>query len=294
MPKTPIPFAKRFLVPCGKKVSLRHYDPGFKPDDLNKESAQVQLSKGIEQLAADQEKLYAQDRYSLLLVFQAMDAAGKDGTIKHVMSGINPQGCHVTSFKTPSAEELDHDYLWRCSKVLPERGRIGIFNRSYYEEVLIARVHPEILAAQRLPEPLKKGNIWKQRFEDINNYESYLSNNGTIILKFFLHVSKEAQKKRFLERIDRPEKNWKMSPSDVQERTHWKKYMEAYEDIFSNTSSKVAPWYIIPADSKWVTHLAVCDIICQKLEGLGLAYPAVTAAHRESLKKARKILEDEP
>lgn len=294
MPKSVKKFIAPFIVPPGKKISLRDYDAGFKPKGMDKEKAQASLRKGIEDLAAYQDKLYAQDRYSLLLVFQAMDAAGKDGTIKHVMSGINPQGCQVTSFKTPSSEELDHDYLWRCSKVLPERGRIGIFNRSYYEEVLITRVHPEVLEKQRLPEKSKKGDIWKQRFEDINNYERYLSNNGTVILKFFLHVSKEAQKKRFLERIDRPEKNWKMSPSDVQERAFWKEYMSAYEDIFTHTSSKWAPWHIIPADSKWVTHLAVGAVIYEKLRSLGLAYPKVTEEHRAQLKEARKILADEP
>ena len=231
--------------------------------------------------------------YSLLIILQAMDAAGKDGTIKHVMSGVNPQGTQVTSFKAPSDEELDHDYLWRNFKTLPERGRIGIFNRSYYEEVLVARVHPEILDRQRIPPELKGKGIWKQRFEEINNFEKYVTHNGTVVLKFFLNVSKGEQKKRFLERIDLPEKNWKFSPFDVQERGRWDDYQAAYEDMFNHTSTEHAPWYIVPADHKWFTRLAVAAVIYQTMKDLKLEYPTVSDEHKQGLLKARELLENE-
>lgn len=284
-----------FLVPPGQKISLaRDYDPGYKADFIKKEDAAEKLREGVELLAKYQDMLYAQNRHALLLVFQAMDAAGKDGTIKHVMSGINPQGCDVYSFKAPSSEELDHDYLWRCGKRLPERGRIGIFNRSYYEETLVVRVHPELLAAQQLPEGLDGKDIWKRRFEEINHFERYLVDNGIVVLKFFLNVSKAEQKKRFLKRIDRPEKNWKFSAADVKERAHWDAYMEAYEDVFNHTSTKWAPWYIIPADRKWFTRLAVAAIIYQTLNDLNLSYPTVSEEHQQELSKVREILESEP
>ncbi|HEY9786695.1 MAG TPA: polyphosphate kinase 2 family protein, partial [Candidatus Obscuribacterales bacterium] len=242
---------KRLTVHPGTKISLaKDFDTSFRPEGLTKEQAKNKLEEGIKILAEYQDKLYAQDTYALLIIFQAMDAAGKDGTIKHVMSGLNPQGCQVYSFKAPSAEELDHDYLWRCAKALPERGRIGIFNRSYYEEVLITRVHAEVLRAQQLPKPIDEKHIWKQRFEEINNFEKYLVNNGIIVLKFFLNVSKDEQKKRFLERIDLAEKNWKFSVNDVKERTRWDDYINAYEDCFNHTSTKWAPWHIVPADYK--------------------------------------------
>lgn len=293
-----------FIVEPGSKIKLEKYDSryisGFEDKEIKlskhelKEQADELLLRGIKRLGEFQDKLYAQNTYALLCVFQAMDAAGKDGTIKHVMSGINPQGCQVFSFKQPSAEELDHDYLWRYSKSLPERGRIGIFNRSYYEEVLVVRVHPELLERQQLPANLKKNQgIWKQRFEEINNFEKYLVNNGVIVLKFFLNVSKEEQKKRFMERLDLPEKNWKFSASDVKERQRWDDYMNAYEDIFNHTSTDWAPWYIIPADRKWYMRLVVADIIQQTLENLGLEYPEVTQAQKESLIEARKLLEAE-
>jgi PPK2 family polyphosphate:nucleotide phosphotransferase len=285
---------KSFLVPPNKKISLKKdYDPGYKADYVTKQDAAGMLQEGIEQLKLYQDMLYAQDTYALLIIFQAMDAAGKDGTIKHVMSGINPQGCQVYSFKAPSSEELDHDYLWRCMKVVPERGRIGIFNRSYYEEVLITRVHPEILALQKLPKGLNDKHIWQRRFEDINNFEKYLANNGIVILKFFLNVSKEEQKNRFLDRIDRPEKNWKFSTSDAKERAFWDDYMEAYEDMFNNTSTDWAPWHIIPADRKWFTRLAVAAVIDEKLKSLNLAYPTVSEDKKLQLLQAKEILENE-
>jgi PPK2 family polyphosphate:nucleotide phosphotransferase len=284
---------RKMLVPPGEKIDLkRDYDPGLTVK-MTKEEAAAALLKGIARLAELQDKLYAQDRYSLLIIFQALDAAGKDGAIKHVMSGVNPQGCEVHSFKAPSPEELDHDYMWRCLKALPERGRIGIFNRSYYEEVLVARVHPEILEKQNLPEPLKDKNIWKRRFEEINNFEKYLVNNGCVVLKFFLNVSKKEQKRRFLARIDDPEKNWKFSAGDVQERTCWKDYMAAYEDMLHHTSTKWAPWIIVPADDKRVTRLAVSHVINNALKGLHLAYPTVPDERRRELLMARAKLEKE-
>ena len=285
---------KRLIVPPGSKISLaKDYDPAHKPDSVNKEEADELLQKGLAELVELQNKLYAQDTYAMLIIFQAMDAAGKDGTIKHVMSGVNPQGCQVYSFKAPSEEELDHDYLWRSFKALPERGRIGIFNRSHYEETLIVRVHPEILARQRIPAESKDKKIWKRRFSEINAFEKYLVANGIVVLKFFLHVSKEEQKKRFLERIERPEKNWKFSVNDVKERGLWDEYMKAYEDIFNNTSTEWAPWHIIPADRKWFTRLAVGWVILDKLRKLKLKYPTVSEQHKQELLKAKEILENE-
>ncbi|KAM3093137.1 polyphosphate kinase 2 family protein [Phormidesmis sp. 146-35] len=284
----------RLIVPPGAKISLaKDYNPGYTGDYKDKAESEGKLKSDVERLAAFQDILYAQDTHAVLILFQAMDAAGKDGTIKHVMSGVNPQGCQVFSFKAPSSEDLDHDYLWRSSKALPERGRIGIFNRSYYEEVLVVRVHPEILAKQQLPAQAVKENIWKRRFTEINNFEKYLVDNGIIILKFFLNVSKSEQKKRFLARINQPEKNWKFSANDAKERGFWDDYMNAYEDVFNHTSTEAAPWYIIPADHKWFTRLAVADIICTKLASLDLQYPALKEEHRQQLLKAKQMLENE-
>ena len=284
----------RFVVPPDRQISLtKDYDPTYTDKFLKKKDAKQQLKKGIKQLAKYQDILYAQNIYAVLLIFQAMDAAGKDSTIKHVMSGINPQGCQVFSFKQPSAEELDHDYLWRYVKGLPERGRIGIFNRSYYEEVLVVRVHPTILQKQQLPPQAKHDLIWQQRFAEINNFEKYLVDNGTIILKFFLNVSKKEQKKRFLDRINRPEKNWKFDPGDIEERGYWQEYMAAYEAVFNHTSTEYAPWYIIPADRKWFTRLVVGDIIVQRLKKLNLYYPQVSEQHKQELIAAKKVLEQE-
>jgi PPK2 family polyphosphate:nucleotide phosphotransferase len=280
----------RFLVKPGQKISLLNdYDPRFK-GELTKKTAAKQLQEGVEQLSKYQDVLYAQNTYAVLLIFQAMDAAGKDSTIKHVMSGVNPQGCQVFSFKTPSAEELDHDYLWRYMKALPERGRIGIFNRSYYEEVLVVRVHPEILERQQIPPAAKGKQIWQQRFEEINQFERYLVNNGVIVLKFFLNVSHEEQRLRFLERIERPEKHWKFAAADVEERSHWDDYMHAYEEMFNHTSTKWAPWYIIPADTKWFTRLTVSEIIVERLRQLELQYPTVTEEMKRQLQIAKQEL----
>ncbi len=280
------------LVPPWKKIDLKNYNPADTGQFENKESAQIKLAASTIQLAEYQNILYAQNKYSILIIFQAMDAAGKDSTIKQVMSGVNPQGCQVYSFQAPSQEELDHDYLWRTSKCLPERGRIGIFNRSYYEETLIVRVHPELLAAQRIPNiDLKR--IWHQRFEEINNFERYLTSNGTVIIKFFLNVSKSEQKRRFLARINEPAKNWKFSTGDIKERTHWDDYQAAYTEVFNYTSTEAAPWYIIPADKKWVTRLAVAEIICSRLKQLDLAYPEISEAQQEQLLVAKKMLEVE-
>ena len=285
----------RFIAPPGQRISLaRDFDPGFVPKGVDKDQSGVLLARGIERLAHYQDMLYAQDRHAVLLIFQAMDAAGKDGAIKHVMTGVNPQGVQVYSFKAPSAEELDHDYLWRCARVLPERGRIGIFNRSYYEDVLIVRVHPEILAGQHIPEELKDKHIWRRRFDEINAFEQYLENNAIHPVKIFLHISKEEQRRRFLARIERPEKNWKFSVSDVKERAHWDEYMDAYEDCFSHTSTKAAPWHIVPADHKWFARLAVSGIVNERLKALNLAYPAVDDEHLRQLNEARAMLEAEP
>lgn len=283
-----------FIVSPGANISLKDdYDPSYKAEFHEKADAKIKLQAGIQQLANYQNILYAQNTCALLIIFQAMDAAGKDSTIKHVMSGINPQGCQVFSFKAPSDEELDHDYLWRTMKALPERGRIGIFNRSYYEELLVVRVHPEILKRQKLQYIPDGNQIWQQRFEEINNFEKYLVNNGIIVLKFFLNVSKEEQKKRFLDRIESPEKHWKFSANDVRERGFWDDYMMAYEDVFNHTSTKYAPWHIIPADRKWFTHLVVSEIICAKLRELNLQYPSVSEEHKQKLLQAKKMLENE-
>ena len=283
-------FSKPYRVDHGKKFRLKSYDPADTAKLHSQERAEELLAKGIARMAELQDKLYAQDRWGLLLIFQAMDAAGKDGVIKHVMSGVNPQGCQVYSFKTPSEEELDHDYLWRTMKCLPERGRIGIFNRSYYEEVLIVRVHPEVLANERMPAPLVTQNIWEERFEAIRGLERYLSRNGLVIRKFFLNVSKKEQKKRFLDRLQQPEKNWKFSAADLQEREHWDDYMDAYEEMIANTATPHAPWLVIPADNKWFTRLAVAAVIVDALDGLNLAYPKVDAQRRKELEAARKTL----
>jgi PPK2 family polyphosphate:nucleotide phosphotransferase len=281
---------KQLVAPPGKRISLKDYDPGWTGSIKDKGEATALLAEGIKGLNKQQDMLYAQDEYAVLMIFQAMDAAGKDGTIRHVMSGINPQGCQVFSFKTPSPEERDHDYLWRSAKALPERGRIGIHNRSYYEEVLICRVHPEILASQQLPLISKGEGVWKRRFREIKAFERYLVDNGIVVVKFFLHVSKKEQKRRFLERIDKDEKNWKFSVNDAKERTFWKDYMRAYEDVFTHTSTKDAPWYIIPADNKWFMRLAVAAITHQTLEDLNLKYPTVTKEKKRELLEARKLL----
>jgi len=281
----------QFIAPPDKRIKLKDYDPASTGKFKNKEDALAKLREDVARLAKYQDILYAQNTSALLIIFQAMDAAGKDSAIRHVMSGVNPQGCQVYSFKQPSAEELDHDYLWRAAKALPERGRIGIFNRSYYEETLIVRVHPELLGAQGLPPAAVNKRIWKDRFEDINNFERHLARNGTEILKFFLHVSKEEQRSRFLARIDTPEKNWKFSLFDVKERGFWDKYMNAYEDVLSHTSTEAAPWHIIPADHKWFTRVAVADIIITKLKSLKSAYPTISEEHKQELLKAREQLE---
>ena len=285
-------FSKPYRVTNGRAFRLRDVDPADTAhlESSDERGAREVLQEGVEQLAAFQDMLYAQDRWSLLLIFQAMDAAGKDGTIEHVMSGVNPQGVQVYSFKAPSPEELDHDYLWRCMRNLPERGRIGIFNRSYYEEVLVARVHPEILERQRLPPELVSKRIWDERYEDIRNFERYLTRNGVVIRKFFLHVSKAEQKRRFLARLDEPTKNWKFSGSDVAERRHWKEYQRAYQDVIRETASDDAPWYVVPADHKWFTRLVVAAAIADALAGLDLHYPTVTALQRRALAAARREL----
>ena len=284
---------KHVMAPPGKKISLLDdYDPGFTAGFKNKKAASKKLEANIAELVEYQDMLYAQDNYALLILFQAMDAAGKDGAIKHVMSGINPQGCQVYSFKAPSAEELDHDYLWRSMKCLPERGRIGIFNRSYYEETLVVRVHPELLDQQKIPSSARE-NIWKNRYEQINSFEKYLVENGIVVLKFFLNLSKDEQKKRFLERIDRPEKNWKFSTADIKERGFWDDYQKAYQDCFNHTSSEWAPWFIIPADNKWFTRLAVSEIVVHTLKRLNLRYPEVSEQRRQELQEIRKLIESE-
>ncbi len=289
----PREYVKPFRVADGSHFRLKDFDPGETLGVKSKEHAKEGLERGIARLAGLQEKLYAQDRWGILLILQAMDAAGKDGTIKHVMSGVNPQGCQVNSFKTPSAEELQHDFLWRTSRSLPERGKIGIFNRSYYEEALVVRVHPELLARERMPTQLVLDNIWQKRFEDINAFEQYLSENGFVALKFFLHLSKKEQKRRFLERLDDPDKNWKFSMSDALERQHWEKYMKAYEDMIRNTSTKYAPWYVVPADHKWFTRLVVAEAVIEALENLDLSFPKVDAEKKKELKDARAALEHE-
>jgi PPK2 family polyphosphate:nucleotide phosphotransferase len=283
---------RRCRVEPGKKFLLSQCDPADTAGlSMEGKEAKALLRRGVDLLADLQGKLYAQDRWGVLLVFQAMDAAGKDGTIKHVMSGVNPQGVQVYSFKSPSSEELDHDFLWRTMKSVPERGRIGIFNRSYYEEVLVVRVHPEFLEAQKLPPSLVTKKIFKERYEDINAFERYLSRNGYVILKFFLNVSKKEQKKRFLERLDMPDKNWKFSINDAKERGFWDDYMTAYEDMIRATSTEWAPWHVIPADNKWFTRLAVAATVIRALEKLDLAYPKVDKAKRRELAEVRKALD---
>lgn len=285
-------FSRAFRITDGEKFRLKSVDPGdtLHLDSEDKPRAQDALKTGVEALAQLQDMLYAQDKWAVLLIFQAMDAAGKDGAIKHVMSGINPQGCQVYSFKAPTVDDLDHDYLWRCTKCLPERGRIGIFNRSYYEETLVVRVHPDILQKQKLPPKLITKKIWDQRFQDIRAFERYLGRNGVLVRKFFLHVSKKEQKRRFLERIDQPEKNWKFSAADVDERQHWDEYMSAYEDVIRETATKQSPWYVVPADNKWFTRLVVAAAVIDGLASLDLAYPEVTPEQRQQLESARATL----
>jgi PPK2 family polyphosphate:nucleotide phosphotransferase len=281
-----------YCIIDGKDFHLKHIDPtDTRPlKAADKLRAKETLQMGIDALAKLQDMLYAQDSWAVLLIFQAMDAAGKDGVIKHVMSGINPQGCQVASFKAPSAEELDHDYLWRCQKNLPERGRIGIFNRSYYEEVLAVRVHPEFLGKQRLPPTLLSKKIWDHRYQDISAFERYLARNGIAVRKFFLHVSHAEQERRFLERLDTPEKNWKFSAADITERQHWQEYMNAYQDMIRATATPWAPWYVVPADHKWFTRAVVASAVIDALASLDLHYPEVDKAKRAELAAARKIL----
>jgi PPK2 family polyphosphate:nucleotide phosphotransferase len=284
--------SKPYRVTNGDKFRLKDVDPADTGDlkSADKPRAKEALQSGVVTLAELQDTLYAQDRWSVLLIFQAMDAAGKDGTIKHVMSGVNPQGCQVSSFKAPTSDDLDHDYLWRCIKCLPERGRIGIFNRSYYEETLVVRVHPEYLAGQKLPKECVNKDIWDQRFQDIRAFERYLHRNGTIVRKFFLHVSKGEQQKRFLERLDNPEKNWKFSANDAKERGFWKDYMEAYEETIRETSTPDSPWYVVPADNKWFTRVIVAAAVIDALASLNLQYPKVDDAKRAELAAAKKAL----
>ena len=283
-------------VPPGKRIRLKDYDPAWAGDEAipkkdRKQLATEILTEDVTALAKAQDLLYAADTHSILVVLQAMDAAGKDGIIKHVMSGVNPQGCQVYSFKQPSAEELDHNYLWRCMKVLPERGRIGIFNRSYYEEVLITKVHPELIAKQRIPGAKVNKDFWNDRYDDINAFERHLTRNGTVILKFFLNVSKDEQRKRFLERINDPTKHWKFSPSDIAERDHWRDYMDAFEDMLCATSTKWAPWHVVPADYKWVSRAVVAKILTTTIQGLDLRYPEVSPEQLKRIAEGRKKLE---
>jgi PPK2 family polyphosphate:nucleotide phosphotransferase len=282
--------AKSYRVDNGKHFELKDFDPADTGHVDSVEHAQEHLQKYIAHMAELQAKLYAQDRWAVLLIFQAMDAAGKDGTIKHVMSGVNPEGCQVYSFKAPSDTELQHDFLWRTTERLPERGHIGIFNRSYYEEVLIVRVHPPVLQSQKVPASLVTKHLWEERFEDINCFERHMARNGTVIRKFFLHLSKKEQKRRFLARLDDPNKNWKFSEADIHERDCWDDYQKAYEDLIRHTASKHAPWYVVPADNKWFTHLVVSAAILETLEGLDLSYPEVDAAKLKEINAARRIL----
>ena len=293
--KTARELSRPYRISNGGKFRLKDIDPGDSGDlkDEHKPQAQEDLEIGVQALATLQDMLYAQDKWAVLLIFQAMDAAGKDSAIKHVMSGVNPQGVQVAAFKAPSSEELDHDFLWRCQKHLPERGRIGIFNRSYYEETLIVRVHPEILAKQKLPPKLMGKDIWKQRFQDIRGFERYLSRNGVLVRKFFLHVSREEQKKRFLERLDEPEKHWKFSAADVGVRQRWDDYMDAYEDTIQNTATPESPWYVVPADKKWFTRIVVAGAVIDALDSLDLHYPKVGPAQLTELQAARKVLMSE-
>lgn len=285
---------KRYQVEDGKRFRLRDHDPGdtYELDPEHKQAKEM-LANGVQELSRLQDVLAAQDRWGLLVILQAMDAAGKDGTIKHVMSGVNPQGVQVTSFKVPTAEELSHGYLWRTTQHAPPRGKIGIFNRSYYEEVLVVRVHREALENEKLPKQLVTKQIWEERYEDINNFERYLTRNGIAVVKFFLNVSKKEQKRRFMERLDTPEKNWKFSSADVREREFWDAYQEAYEDAIRATASEYAPWYVVPADHKWFTRLVVAEAMVHVLKGLDLKYPKVSGAEKAALAQARKQLENE-
>jgi PPK2 family polyphosphate:nucleotide phosphotransferase len=282
--------AKMFRVDNGKHFRLKDFDPGDTGHWYSKDHAEEAVQKGIASTVELQDKLYAQDTWALLLIFQAMDAAGKDGAIKHVMSGVNPQGCQVYSFKQPSPLELEHDFLWRTTRDMPERGHIGIFNRSYYEEVLVVRVHPELLKNERIPEPLVGKKLWEERFEDICCFERHMARSGTVIRKFFLHLSKKEQKKRFLERLDEPEKNWKFSAGDVHERKYWAEYQKAYEEMIRATSTEHAPWYLVPADNKWFTRLVISCVVVDTLESLNLAYPKVEDAKKKELEEAKKVL----
>jgi len=284
---------KRYRVESGKHFSLKDYDPSDTHglDSEFKPQAKQLLADGVKELSRLQDILAAQDRWGLLVIFQAMDAAGKDGTIKHVMSGVNPQGVQVTSFKVPTAEEVSHGYLWRTNQHAPARGRIGIFNRSYYEEVLVVRVHPEVLANEKLPNRLVTKKIWEERYQDISNFERYLTRNGIAVVKFFLNVSKKEQKRRFLERLDTPEKNWKFSASDAREREFWDQYQQAYEDAIRATASEFAPWYVVPADQKWFTRLVVAQVLVDELKAMNLSYPKVTGEHKKALAEARRVLE---
>jgi PPK2 family polyphosphate:nucleotide phosphotransferase len=288
--------ASAFRITNGKGFHLRDIDPadtrGIK-SEAKPEAAEA-LRDGVEEISRLQEMLYAQDKWAVLLIFQAMDAAGKDGTIKHVLSGVNPQGCDVSAFKAPSSEDLDHDFLWRCNKRLPERGRLGIFNRSYYEETLVVRVHPELLAKEKLPKRLLGKHLWDDRFEDIRHFERYLSRNGVVVRKFFLHLSKKEQRRRFLERLENPEKHWKFSSADASERTCWDDYMEAYEDMIRNTATEAAPWYVVPADNKWFTRLVVSSVVIETLSSLDLRFPEVDRAKLKELAAARAALAKHP
>jgi PPK2 family polyphosphate:nucleotide phosphotransferase len=282
--------AKAYRVKDGKNFKLRDFDPGSTAHWHSKKHAEKALQDGVERTADLQAKLYAQDNWSVLLIFQAMDAAGKDGAISHVMSGVNPQGCQVYSFKVPTETELQHDYLWRTTCSLPERGHIGIFNRSYYEEVLVVRVHPEILKNEKTPQSLVGKKIWDERFEDIRGFERHMARNGTVIRKFFLNLSKKEQKQRFLARLDEPEKNWKFSAGDIHERNYWDDYQDAYEEMIRNTATEEAPWYVVPADNKWFTRLVVSTVLVETLESLKLSFPKVEDTKRKELEEAKKVL----
>ena len=289
---------KSCRVPAGKKIRLKNFDPSWTgdwrtPKAKRKKLAEKLLSETVQDLAVAQELLFAADTWSILVVLQAMDTAGKDSTIKHVMSGVNPQGCEVHSFKHPTPEDLDHTYLWRCMKVLPERGHIGIFNRSYYEEVLVVKVHPELVVAERIPDVRPSGKLWSQRYEDINNFERHLVRNGTKVLKFFLNISKNEQRKRFLDRIEDPKKQWKFQPDDMRERAHWDEYMAAYEEAISATSTKEAPWYVIPSNHKWVSRAIVATILTQTIHSLDLKWPTLTPEKRKQLKESKRLLKTE-
>lgn len=293
METTAARIANPYRIVDGRAFRLKRIDPGDTGSFRSKRNAQKLLEAGVTWLAEEQDKLYAQDRWALLLIFQAMDAAGKDSTIKHVMSGVNPQGCQVHSFKTPSEEEIDHDFLWRAARALPERGRIGIFNRSYFEEVLVVRVHPELLAAQRIPDPMLGRGLWRERFADINAFELHLARSGYVILKFFLHLSREEQRRRFLARLEDPAKLWKFSLGDATERQHWDAYMAAYEAMVRHTSTPHAPWFVVPADHKWFTRVVVAAAVVEAMRGLGLTYPRVDGAKRRELEESRRALEAE-